>query len=97
MAKKFFDTKYGRTDVFEIVTLEELPDNYFVWNIGRRNFPHPNFVPFAKEAAVKYHVDLNTLKCVEIPEQKALKILKNASMHGMTKADVIEFLNTSVQ
>lgn len=93
--KKIIDTTNGRTDVFEIITLAELPENYFIWNIGRQNFPHPGFVPFARAGELPYHVDLSSLKCVEMPnEDIALGILKLAGQVHVTKADVCALLES---
>lgn len=93
--KYFIDTKMWRTDKFEIVDFDNIPENYSVWNIGRQNFPHPEFVPFAKPGNLPYHIDLTTLKCAKMPNEKtALQILKTASLHGMTKADVRRVLES---
>lgn len=37
---------WGRTDEYEIVN--EFPEGYVIWNIGRGNFDQPCFVPLAK-------------------------------------------------
>lgn len=92
--KKIIDiTRWGRADEFDVVTLKELPDNYFVWNIGRANFPHPDYLPFAKAGDLPYNIDRTSLKTVKMPnEDIALGILKLAGQVHVTKADVCALL-----
>ena len=70
-----------RTDKFEPV--KDFPHGYFVWNIGRRNFPYEKCVPLAKygvnEEPWQMNVDLDTLKYIKVKtEDLALRILKAA-------------------
>lgn len=66
---------WGRTDTFEVV--DEFPAGYIVWNIGRRNFQHPGFVPLAKpDPNHPYHIlltDLKALRCKD--EETALLVM----------------------
>lgn len=76
---KIIDKKYFRTDEFEIVN--EWPTGYFIWNIGRENFMHPEYIPLARHGSLPHHVDLNTLKAFKCEnEEIALKCMK-AAMH----------------
>lgn len=92
--KKIIDiTRWGRTDEYDVVTLEELSDDYFVWNVGRQNFPHPEYLPFAKAGALPYHIDPASLKAVKMPsEDIALTILRLAGLVEVTKHDVCTLL-----
>ena len=94
--EKIVDTKCGRTDVFEPVN--EVPNGYYVWNIGRKNFPYEKCVPLAKDGPREYewqkNVDLNALKYIVVPsEEIALKILEEAARHGCKKERFYEILN----
>lgn len=79
---KLINKHWYRTDEYEPV--EQFPDRYIVWNIGRANFPFENYIPLAKpDPANKYHVrltDLKALKCES--EGLALFILHKASAGG---------------
>ena len=71
----------NRTDKFEVVT--EWPWGYRIWNIGRSNFPFPNYLPLAQESSVPYHVNLNTLKALYVDDEGLCKkVLKYAGFHG---------------
>ena len=66
--KTITDICYNRKDVFEIVT--EFPRNYVLWNIGRRNFPHPGFIPLAEPTKeCNYYIKLNTLKALKLDDE----------------------------
>ena len=90
------DKKWYRTDRFEPVT--EIPYGYFVWNIGRRNFPHERCIPLAKDGINQepwqMNVDTKTLKYIVIPtEELALQILNEASRKGVSRERFYEILN----
>lgn len=75
-------TNYGKTDTFTIV--DDFPVNYFVWAIGRANFPFEGYIPLAKAGALPYHIDPDTLLALKVrDEETALKILRHASRHGV--------------
>lgn len=79
--EEFRDKKHGREDVFEIVN--EFPKGYYVWNIGRQNFPHECYVPLAKPLYDKYHIDLSKLKAIKVKDEKtAIEIMSYSSRHG---------------
>ena len=83
--------KCGRIDRF--VRVNEFPFGYFVWNIGRHNFPFERCVPLAKQGDIPYHVDLEKLRYIEVKSEKiALKILDEA---GSKSVDRDRFLSLS--
>ena len=77
---------------FEDVT--EVPDGYFVWNIGRHNFPYERCVPLARNGKSKYLVDTRFLKYIEVPtEEIALTIIREAKRKNVGKRRFYEILN----
>lgn len=77
--------RHGRKDVFEPVI--EIPVGYFVWPIGRENFPHECCVPLVKRGKAEYEwqqpVDLSSMKYIKVDsEETALKIFNEAIKHG---------------
>ena len=72
--------------------VEEIPMGYFVWAIGRHNFPFEKCVPLAKHGDLgKYSVDVNSLKYIEVEsEELALRLLKEAVMHGCDRNKFIQ-------
>lgn len=81
MAETIIDKHWYRTDVFEPVT--EFPGGYFVWNIGRRNFPHERCIPLCKMGYNEYpwqrNIDTSSLKYIMVEtEELALRIMKEA-------------------
>ena len=94
--KTIIDKKWYRTDRFEPV--EEVPQGYFVWNIGRQNFPHERCVPLAKDGINQepwqMNVDVENLKYIEVEtEELALRILKEASRKGVDRERFYEIVN----
>jgi len=88
--------KWNRTDVFEPVT--EVPFGYFVWNIGRKNFPYERCIPLAKDGHNEYewqrNIDPTSLKYIEVAtEELALRILKEASMRGCDREKFYRMIN----
>lgn len=61
-------TWFRRTDVFEIVN--EFPNGYIVWCIGRDNFPYEGYIPLAKSTSVPYHIDLMQLKALKLEDDR---------------------------
>lgn len=84
MKKYIIDTNiWGRTDKFEIVN--EFPDGYQVWNIGRHNFKHAKYLPLCAKSD-DFKVDLSTLKAIKMPtEKQAARILKAAGCGTIDK------------
>ena len=96
MADKIIDKKRYRKDVFERV--EEVPFGYFIWNIGRENFPHKKCVPLAKWGHNEYkwqrNIDVNSLKYIEVEtEELALRLLDEASEHLCDRERFYEIVN----
>lgn len=88
--------KYGRVDTF--VPTTDIPAGYFVWNIGRHNFPHEKCIPLAKEGKKQYDwqmpVDLSSLKYIMVDTEKlALRILKEAGYKGVDRERFYEIIN----
>lgn len=68
---------YWHRDEFEIVN--EFPNGYIVWNIGRENFPFPGYLPLARPDDRPHYIKRKQLKTVKLDEDLADKILKEAS------------------
>ena len=82
------DKKPYRTDVFEQVN--EIPNGYFVWNIGREHFKHERCVPLCRLAnsnsSWQRNVDLENLKYIKVESEKlALRLLKEAERQRVTR------------
>lgn len=95
--ERIIDKKWYRTDIFEPVT--EVPFGYFVWNIGRRNFPHERCIPLAKRGQCDYDwqmaVDVKRLKYIMVEtEELALRILEEASRKGVSRDRFYEIVNS---
>lgn len=89
------DKKYGREDKFEPVT--EFPFGYYVWNIGRHNFPHERCVPLCKDGynpePWMRNVDMKSLKYIMVDsEELALHILKEAGRKGVDRERFYEMV-----
>lgn len=77
MQKTFTDVNFGRKGTFTVT--DTFPEGYVVWPIGRRNFPHPGFVPLARTTEVPFQVSLKGLMALRCRnETEALHILKKA-------------------
>ena len=91
------DKKWYRTDKFEPV--DEVPPGYFVWNIGRANFPHERCIPLAKDGinheSFQRNIDPKKLKYIMVPtEELALRILDEASKKGVNRERFYEILHS---
>lgn len=83
---------------FEIV--KDWPSNYFVWNIGRENFPFPCYLPLCKwghnpEPWMR-NIDVNSLKAIKVDsEDIALKCLDAAGRGkgNNTRDDYMKIIN----
>lgn len=76
---------YGRpTHEFDVV--DEWPvGGYVVWNIGRRNFPHPGYLPLAQVKA-DYHIVPETLKALYVGDESlCLEVLHYAGYHTVSR------------
>lgn len=82
---------HGITRKFEEV--QEIPNNYIVWNIGRHNFQFEKYIPLCETIKGTYSIKPETLKCYKCPsEEKALEILKQAQRKTMNKKRILEIL-----
>lgn len=80
---------WGRTDVFEIV--EEWPEGYQLWNIGRSNFRHEGYLPLCIEGEKRYYVNLNKLKALYLgDEDLCLYIMKKGGLKTVEKEDYLK-------
>lgn len=88
MEKLVNKDRWGNVDEFEIV--DEFPNGYQVWNIGRGNFPFEGYIPLAKpDTNRRFYIrrsNMKALKCVS--EEEALYILKRAG-RGDYQGDAI--------
>lgn len=74
---------WGQTRVFEIV--DDFPDGYQVWNIGRQNFPYARYIPLC-ETNGNHRINPDTLKALKLPtEKQAAAILNAAGWHTVNK------------
>lgn len=78
------------TRIFEVV--DEFPDGYIVWNIGRNNFKHKGYIPLCKDDN-NFQVDFDSLKAIYVgSEEVASKIAKEAGEHVVGKKRFIELV-----
>lgn len=70
--------------VHEFEVVNEWPAGYFVWLIGRENFPHPGYLPLATSDWKPYHVRTDNLKAYYVGDEGlCLYILRAAHYrHG---------------
>lgn len=69
--------KFGKVDVFEVV--ENIPEDYEVWNIGDNM--NDGYLPLAK--VKDYGIDPSTLKAIKIDSSEELKLLREAANYGV--------------
>ena len=81
----------GRYYIFEIV--KEFPIDYIVWNIGRHNFPFPEYVPLAKPSDIPFHIDLFSLKAIHMDEVLADYILREAHKREIGKDQFLDIFS----
>lgn len=68
-------TDWGRVDRFAVV--DEWPQGYVVWHIGRANFRHEGYLPLCTEL-FGHRVDLSSLKALYVgDEDLCMKVLKD--------------------
>lgn len=85
-----------RTGIFEIV--EEWPDGYIMWNIGRENFPHEGYIPLGKPIKDEYEfrvvLDLDSLVALKVKDEDfALRLLAIGIRKGMSKSQYVSLKN----
>lgn len=85
---------HGRT----FKTVDEFPDGYVVWNIGRYNFPIPGYIPICKPEKGTRNVDLNKLKAIKVGnEKKASKIMAAARFDTIGKKEFQKLISKKVK
>ncbi|MBO8460159.1 MAG: hypothetical protein IAA73_07505 [Bacteroidetes bacterium] len=72
----FKTDNYGNTKTIEIVN--EFPVGYYVWNIGRINFPFEEYIPVVRRSDVPFHIRPETLIAVKTEKELADFILDYA-------------------
>lgn len=94
--KQIIDNSYFPTRKYEVV--EEFPQDYIVWPIGRSNFQYEYYIPLAKPVKSEYdfqaNIDPFSLKCIKVKsETLALQILKEAVRKGVDRKRFGEIVN----
>lgn len=83
--EKIVDKHLGFIRTYEVV--DEYPQGYVVWRIGRKNFKHECYIPLARPASEPFHIDPESLKALKLEsEELALYVMETAS-----KTDVNHF------
>ena len=96
--KEIIENWHGR--IYRYAIVDEIPDGYFVWSVGRQNFPLEGWLPLARMGKNKYdwqcNIDPNHLLAINIhDEAKALACLKAASRGtAKTKEDFLKIINS---
>lgn len=88
--------RFGNTHIFRIEkNIDNIPECYTVWAIGRKNFPYEGFVPLAKQhPSLPNHIDTSSLIALKCPtEGVALSLLNKAIVGGANMQDVREEFN----
>lgn len=82
----YYSDNWGQARTFEIV--DDFPEGYQVWNIGRANFPAREYIPLC-QCRDDFLVEISTLKALKMPtEKKALEILKRAGHETITSKNI---------
>lgn len=80
--EKFVDKKWFRTDVYDIV--DQFPEGYIVWNIGRQNFNHPEYIPLAlPDPEQEFHVLTKGLKALKVESEELAKFIMDKAIKGV--------------
>ena len=85
-------------DWHECEIIESFPDDAFVWNIGRHNFPHECYVPLAfldTSFPDLCHVDVKRLKAIKVEsEEIAIYIAEVAHWKTVDKKEFEEIIKS---
>lgn len=77
------DFEHGKMYIYE--RADEFPYGYYVWNIGRQNFPHEKCVPLAKDGYNPEYwmrnIDSNSLKYIEVESEELALLIIQRSNH----------------
>lgn len=87
MEKIKFKDSWGKEDEFEVV--EEFPEGYVVWNIGRHNFPVESYVPIARDLG---HFNVDNPKCIKVKDEKTAQKIMHEAAWGKGFVDKKKFL-----
>ncbi len=85
--------RFGNTHIFRIEKdINNVPECYVVWAIGRENFPYEGFIPLAKRhSSLPNYIDTRSLIALKCPtEGVALSLLNKAIVVGANMQDVRE-------
>jgi len=88
---------HGRVDKFEIV--DNWQDGYYVWPIGRHNFPFECWLPLCKdgrnEEPWQCNIDLTSLKAIKVRDEATALRCFDAAVKGTarTKEDYLRIIN----
>ena len=87
-----------KDDRHEFEIIESFPDDAFVWNIGRHNFPHESYVPLAfldTSFSDLCHVDVKRLKAIKVEsEEIATYIAEVAHWKTVDKKEFEEIIKS---
>ena len=87
-----------KDDRHEFEIIESFPDDAFVWNIGRHNFPHECYVPLAfldTSFSDLCHVDVKRLKAIKVEsEEIAIYIAEVAHWKTVDKKEFEEIIKS---
>jgi len=91
--KYFISASYYRSDVF--IKVDEWPEGYYVWPIGRHNFQFEGWLPLCKDSNLKHHVNINTLKAIKVKSEDISLRCLDAAIKGecKNKKDYIKLIN----
>lgn len=78
--------------VHEFEVVEEWPAGYFVWLIGRENFPHPGYLPLAQSDWKPYHVRTDSLKAFYVGDEDLCQYIFKAAHHRRGEVFYEDFL-----
>lgn len=87
-----------RTDVFAKV--EEWKDDYYVWPIGRENFPFECWLPLCKDGRNEYewqrNIDTNNLEAIKVKNEEVALACLDAAIRGLcnTKEDYMNLIKS---
>ena len=94
----FVSSDYRKAHVF--IKVNEWPDGYYVWPIGREHFQFEGWLPLCKDGKNEYewqrNIDTEHLKAIKVKsEEVALRCL-DAAIKGEcnTKEDYIKLINS---
>lgn len=94
----FISASNNRSDVF--IKVDEWPEGYYVWPIGRHNFQFEGWLPLCKDGKCEYgwqrNIDTKHLKAIKVKSEKVALRCLDAAIKGEcnTKEDYIKLINS---